>query len=226
MVKVVIRLLVLATVLSVLAFAPWTVRAQNALQPTQILVGASAPSGVGSLVTVQALLVDGQGHPISKEVVYFTTQSTFLHHTSDVVLAQAVTNSNGQAVAHFTDDFSEPLTISAEFRGDAQYAASTATLGAGMVTGGQVYVDHIGVDLPGFNVPPVVAAPRAGIGSSDQGLAGFVQSLWPAMNGWPVAAVLLLVWSMYLFAVRFVFRLAALGDEPGDSPSADSRRSL
>jgi len=223
--KVTIRALLIATVVSFLAFIPRTARAQNPLEPTQIMIGATAQSNLGGLLTVQALLADGHGRPISKAMIYFTTQAEFLGKNSDVVLAQAVTNARGQAVAEFADDFSGPLTLNAEFRGDTEYAPSTATLQAGTASGKQVYTEHIGVDIPGFNVPPV-SAPRASLASSQQGIAGFVQSLWPAMNGWPIAAVLLLVWSMYLFAVTFVFRLAALGSEPGDSTSADPRRSL
>ena len=159
---------------------------------------------------MQAVLADSQGHPISKAVVYFTTQQNFLGSTSDVVLAQAVTNANGQAVAEFTDNFSGAFALQAEFRGDTQYAPSNATAQIGAAAMAQVYVEHVGVDLPGFNVPPV-GVPMASVQSPQAGIAGFIQSLWPAMNGWPVAAVLFLVWSMYLFAVRFVFRVAAFG---------------
>lgn len=223
--KIIIRALVLATVLGLLTFAPWAVYAQRALQPTQILVGAPAQANLGEPLTVQAVLADSQGHPISKAVIYFTTKATFLGSASDVVLAQAVTNGKGQASAQLVDDFSGSITVHAEFRGDSQYAASDATAQISAADEQQVYVQHVGVDLPGFNVPPV-GAPQASV-QSQQGLAGFVQNLWPAMNGWPVAAVLFLVWSIYLFAVTFVFRVAALGNESGDSTTTDdSRRSL
>ena len=195
-----------------LAFAPWTVYAQSPLQPTQILIGAPAAPKAGGLFTVQAVLADNQGHPISKAVVYFTTQQKFLGSTSNVVLAQAVTNASGQAVAQFTDNFSGAFALQAEFRGDTSYAPSNATTQVGAAGAEQVYVEHIGVDIPGFNVPPV-GAPMASVQSSQPGIVGFIQSLWPAMNGWPIAAVLLLVWSMYLFAVTFVFRAAASGNK-------------
>ncbi len=225
MVKVTVRVLIIVLVLGFSAFMPRTTRAQNPLQPTQIAVGAPGQTNLGGPITVQAVLADSQGHPIPKEVIYFTTQATFLGRKGDVVLAQAVTNANGQAVAEFVDDTSGPLVLTGEFRGDPQYASSNATIQIGVTGGGQVYVDHIGVDLPGFNVPPV-SAPKAALGSPQGGIAGFVQNLWPMMNGWPVAAVLLLVWSMYFFAVTFVFRVSALGDEPGDAaPAADPGRS-
>jgi hypothetical protein len=212
--KMIVRILMIAMVFTSLAFAPRTVQAQSALQSTQILIGAPAAPKPGELLTVQAVLADSQGHPISKAVVYFTTQQKFMGSTNAVVLAQAVTNANGQAIAEFTANFSGAFALQAEFRGDTQYAPSNAT--AQVAAGGmqQVYVEHVGVDIPGFNVPPV-GAPMASMGSRQDGIAGFIQSLWPAMNGWPVAAVLLLVWSMYFFAMTFVFRAAKSGSESG-----------
>jgi len=221
--KVRIRVLILAGLLSFMAFAAGPVRAQTPLQPTQIVVGAPAQSNPREPLTVQAVLADSQGRPISKALIYFTTQAKFLSDKSDVVLAEAVTNAHGQAVAHFSNDFSGSIVLSAEFRGDSEYAPSNATVQLLATDEAQVYAEHVGVDLPGFNVPPV-SAPKASLQSSQQGISGFVQSLWPAMNGWPVAAVLLLVWSMYLLAVTFVFRVASLGGESGDSTSTDSRR--
>ncbi len=222
--KRIARGLIIAMALCAMAFATRTARAQAALQPTQIMIGADGAPDASGFMTVQALLADDQGHPISKETIYFTTQAKFLSDKSDVVLAQAVTNANGQAVARFADDFSGSIALSAEFRGDAQYAASNATVQVGGAAGGQAYEDHIGVDLPGLNVPPV-GAPMAAVQGPQRGLDGFIQSLWPMMNGWPVAAVLLLVWSMYFFAVTFVFRVAASGDEAGEASDLDGRRS-
>ena len=222
--KTLVRVLIATGFLGFLAATPRIARAQAALEPTQIEIGAPAQWNLGGSVTVQAVLADSQGRPISREIVYFTTPASFLGDKSDVVVAQAMTNSKGQAVAEFVADTSGPIAVSAEFRGDAQYAPSNATIQPTVAGDQQVYVDHVGVDLPGFNVPPV-SAPRAGL-QSPQGIAGFIQSLWPAMNGWPVAAVLLLVWSMYLFAVTFVFRVARLGNEPDDSTRSNPGRPL
>lgn len=222
--EVTIRALTVAVAVGFLAFAPRTVRAQSPLEPTQIEIGAPAQWNLGGPVTVQAVLADSQGRPISRAVIYFATRAKFLGSTSDVVLAQAATNRNGQAVATFTADISGTVVLQAEFRGDAEYAPSTATIQPSVAGNQQVYSEHVGVDLPGFNVPPV-GAPKASLESSPS-LTGFIQSLWPTMNGWPVAAVLLLVWSMYLFAVTFVFRVAALENEPGDSRPLDPGRPL
>ncbi len=221
--KITIRALITATVLGFLVFAPQTARAQSSLEPTQIIVGAPAQATLGQPLTVQAVLADSKGHPISKAVIYFTAPATFLGDTNNVVLAQAVTNAKGQASAEIVDDFSGAITLNAEFHGDTQYAPSNATASISAAGEQQVYNDHIGVDIPGFNVPPV--GPAQVSVQTQPGIMGFIESLWPAMNGWPVAAVLFIVWSMYLLAVRFVLRVAALGNEPGDS-ATDPRSSL
>ena len=217
----IIRALLLAIILTFFAMTPGIVNAQGMQEPTQIVVGAPTQSKLGETLTVQAVLADSKGHPISKAVIYFTTETTFLGKKSDVVLAQAVTNGSGQAVAHFSNNFSEAFGLRAEFPGDNRYVASNATIQVATSGNGQVYVEHVGVDIPGFNVPPV-AAPVASI-QTQPGIAQFIQSLWPAMNGWPVAAVLLLVWSMYLMAVRFVFRVAVLGDAREEKLSFEER---
>ncbi len=222
--KTIVRMLAFAAVVGCLVAAPQSARAQTVLEPTQIEIGAPAQWSVGGPITVQAVLADSQGHPISKEVIYFTTSASFMGDKGDVVVAQAMTNAQGQAVAQFVVDSSGSFALSAEFQGDGQYAPSKASVEPTVPSGQQVYSDHIGVDLPGFNVPPGGTA-NAALGSST-GIAGFIQSLWPMMNGWPVAAVLFIVWAMYLFAVTFVLRVAALGSEPGDSTSTDPRRSL
>lgn len=221
--KVTIRTLLPAVVLCLLAFAPVPVQAQAALKPTQIVIGAPAQTDPTQPLTVQAVLADSQGHPISKALIYFTTQAKFLSDKSDVVLAQAMTNSNGQAVAHLTNDFSGSIALSAEFRGDTEYAPSNATVQLLAPNETQLYVEHVGVDLPGFNVPPV-RAPKASLQSSQQGIDGFLQNLWPMMNGWPIAAILFIVWSTYLLALTFVFRVASLDGEQADSTNSDPGR--
>ena len=220
----IIRMLLIAIVLVLLSSTARSARAQGTQESTQIVVGASAQAKLGEMLTVQAVLADSQGHPVSKAVIYFTTETKFMSRSGDVVLAQAMTNGNGQAVAQFVNDFSGTFTVNAKFPGDDQYAASNATIQIDTTGKGQVYVEHIGVDIPGFNVPPV-SAPAASIQSPQQGIGRFIQNLWPAMNGWPVAAVLLLVWSMYFVAVRFVFRVAALGREPKQKLSFEEKRS-
>ncbi|MEJ2600319.1 MAG: Ig-like domain-containing protein [Anaerolineales bacterium] len=226
MLRMTIRALIMALIIVLPALAPHAARAQSQQEQTQIGIGAPAQSNAGELLTVQAVLVDSRGHPISQATIYFTTQADFLHNSDDVVLAQAVTNGKGQAVAHFTDDFSGTITLQAEFRGDEQYAASNTTTQIAMAGQNQVYAEHVGVDIPGFNVPPRAPA-MASVQYSGFNAWHFIDNLWPAMNAWPVAAALIIVWSMYLVAVSFIFRIAASKNEDSESTlSADQRRWL
>jgi hypothetical protein len=213
--KPTMRALFMAMVI-ILAFAPYAVRAQSQQEATQISIGAPAQTNVGKRITVQAMLVDSHGNPIPKETVYFTTQAEFLHNSGDVVLAQAMTNSKGQAVAEFTDDFSSTITLQAEFRGDTQYASSNATTQIAIDGQNQVYAEHVGVNIPGFNVPPGMP-PMASVQLPELNAWHFIANLWPAMNAWPIAAALIIVWSLYLVAVRFMLRIAT--SKKGDMES-------
>jgi hypothetical protein len=222
--KMILRALVMALVIILPAFAPYTARAQSQQEQTQISIGAPAQSNEGERLTVQAMLVDSHGIPISKATIYFTTQAEFLHNSGDVVLAQAITNNKGQAVAQFTDDFSGTITLKAEFRGDEQYAASNTTTQIAMAGQNQVYAEHVGVDIPGFNVPPRFPA-MASVQIPKLNFWRVIFNLWPAMNAWPIAAVLIIVWSLYLVAVKFMFRIAASKNGDMESTfSADRRR--
>ncbi len=222
--KRLVRSVLTALVLGFAVLAASPARAQSPLTGTQIVIGAPAAPDLGGVTTVQAVLADLQGHPISKEPVYFTTQAKFMNDTSEVVLAQGMTNTHGQAVVHFTYDFSGGIALTAEFRGDTQYAPCKVSVKIGTNGTQQVYDEQVGVNLPGLNVPPV-GEPVASVTSPLPGIDGFIQSLWPAMNGWPVAAVLLLVWSTYFFAVTFVLRMAAAGGDSGEASDSEARRS-
>ncbi len=199
------------------AFASHAVQAQGAAEPTRIIIGAPAQANLGERLTVQAVLVDSHSKPISKAIIYFTTHATFLDKSGDVVLAQAVTNKDGQAVAEFADDISGAIILSAEFRGDTQYAPSNATAQVNDAGKGQVYAEHIGVKIPGFNAPPVTA-PMA----SFQSLS--FARMWPAMTGWPIAAALIILWSLYFRAVTLLFRVAKPDTEAGETIPAERRR--
>lgn len=206
----VVRTLIFVAMFGTLVLAPNGVRAQTQPVVTQLVIGVPAQSNLGELLTVQAVLTDGQGHPIPQEVIYFTTRTTFLGKSGKVLLAQAVTNGSGQAVAQFTNDSSGTFELVAEFQGDGQYAASNATAQVETVGSQQIYTEHIGVDIPGFNVPPVGALSLSSQSPS------FISNLWPAMNGWPIAAALFLVWFMYFLASRYILRVAMLGKTPGE----------
>ncbi|MGE5264440.1 MAG: hypothetical protein ACM3S0_13750, partial [Acidobacteriota bacterium] len=79
-----VRALAVAIVIILSTLAPHAALAQSQQEQTQISVGAPAQSNTGERLTVQAVLVDSRGNPISKETVYFTTQAEFLHNSGDV----------------------------------------------------------------------------------------------------------------------------------------------
>jgi hypothetical protein len=193
-------LLGIVLIACLLACPQWGARAQAPLEPTQILVGAPAQADLGSQVTVQAVLADERGRPIPGAQINFTTAATFLGTTQDVVLAQAVTNAQGQAVARFSNNLSGTITLRAEFAGDEQYAASNATTQIAVIGDGQVYSDNLGGQS-------TAAAPV-------QSLPLWLQILRTEAGGLPLAAALLMVWSMYVVAVGFIIRIAALAKTP------------
>jgi hypothetical protein len=199
----------LAAVFLLLALLlPNAVLAQAAQEPTTIRIGVPAEVYLGANTTVQAVLVDSAGTPIAKAMVYFIVPTTFLTGSGDMVVAQAITNRNGQAVAEFENDIEGSLTLRAEFRGDDRYAPSNAAAQLSVAGGGQVYVQQAGVQIPGLNQPP--AAPAGA--SLSRPLIGITQNvpyLWPSMSGWPIALVMMTIWSLYVFVVALVFRIAA-----------------
>jgi hypothetical protein len=165
---------------------------------------------------VQAVLADSQGHPISGAPITFTSEATFMSLTKDVVLAQAVTNAKGQAVARFRNNAPGNITLRAEFAGDEQYSASNATTQMTIIGDRQVYSDNFGAQTAGTN-----AAPTGTGTASVQSLPPWLQSARTLAGGWLVVTPLILVWSMYIVAVGFIFRVAALAKEPdpGASPA-------
>jgi len=217
------RALIIPMVIILAVFAPSAARAQSQQEQTQISIGAPAQAKVGERLTVQAVLVDSRGNPIPKATIYFTTQADFLHNSGDVVLAQAMTNNKGQAVARFTDDFYDTITLKAEFRGDPQYVSSNATTQIAIDGQGQVYAEHVGVDIPGFNVPPRFPA-VASVQSQEFNIWLYIENLWPGMNAWPIAAALIVVWSMYLLAVKFMFGITKSKSEDQESTYPTSQR--
>ena len=46
------------------------------------------------------------------------------------------------------------------------------------------------------------------------GLLRIVGQLWPALSGWPIALVLGMIWSLYVFVAYLVTRIARAEDEP------------
>ena len=69
--------------------------------------------------------------------------------------------------------------------------------------GVELYVQTAGVQVPGLNEPPVAADATA-----KGGFAQLLAGLWPRLSGWPIALVLLIVWSLYLYVAVLVGRIS------------------
>jgi hypothetical protein len=203
-----LRMTLYAALLTFALVLPTDVLAQGLQEETAIQVGVPSQAYLGARTTVQAVLADSAGKPIAKEVVYFMVPASFLTGSGDMVVAQAVTNQNGQAVADFENDLEGSLDLRAEFRGDDQYAPSNATAQLSVSGVGQVYIQQAGVQIPGLNQPPSAPSGAALTRPFPQ-VTQNVPNLWPSMSGWPIALVLLAVWSLYVFVVGLVFRIAA-----------------
>jgi Bacterial Ig-like domain (group 1) len=182
--------------------------AQAAKEATAIRVGAPAQLELGETATVQAVLVDSAGTPIPNAMIYFVSPATFLSASGDMVVAQARTDKDGQAVAHFTNDIAGTITLHAQFRGDDRYAPSEATTQINGAGDAQLYVQQAGVQIPGLNQAPP-APVTASVSQPLIRMVPEVRNWWPSLSGWPIALVLMTVWALYVFALTLIFRIAA-----------------
>ena len=163
-------------------------------EATRITAAVPPEAGLGQLIDAQARLVDSSGAPIVKATVTFAMPLSFLEGSGDVVLAAAVTDKSGVANAEFELRSSGALTIHAAFGGNDRYAPSTASAPITITGDTQLYVQRAGVRIPGMNVaPPAIPA---------------AARLWPEMSGWPIALVLIVVWSLYGFVALLVARIS------------------
>lgn len=175
-------------------------------QPTAIGLAGPSNAELGQTITLKARLVDPSGAPFPKATVYFTSPDSFLHTDGDIVLAEATTDAQGVAVADIPMRRSGALTINAEFRGDATYAASKASLALAVGGAQQLYQPDIGVVVPGVNEGPW-------FGPSP------LPPYWP-LTGWPIAAVMAIVWTCFGLAVFFMSRIPGMaGDARGATPT-------
>lgn len=206
---VTVRTLFTATAFLLLALLlPNAAQAQEAKEATAIRIGAPAQLGLGESVMVQAVLADSAGKAIPNASIDFVTPASFLSGSGDMVVARAITNKSGQAVAEFSSRDPGAITVRAEFRGDDRYAAAEAETQINIAGEQQVYMQHVGVHIPGLNEPPPLPV-VASLSQPFGGVTPDVQALWPSLSGWPVALVLMIVWSLYVFAVVLIFRIAS-----------------
>lgn len=191
--------------------------------PPAAVIGIGAPptAELGEQVTLQARLVDDSGDPIAGAAVIFTDPSRFLNARSDVVVAQATTDSQGLAVAHYETRQTGPRVISAEFRGNERHGPTKAR--AEMVvadTDRQLYVERAGVQIPGLNTPPPLGPQMLGLAPPFAFLADLA-TLGPPLSGWPIAMALSIVWLLYTYVVALMFRVATITVGPAvPSPTA------
>ncbi len=179
----------------ILVAAPTAALGQSALEPTAISVGAPSQASLGDVVTLQARLVDSSGAPVRKANVEFVVPRSFLDAQDDVVVASALTNQEGVALATWQVRSTGDLTMMARFGGSQSYAGSTASTQLSSTGDRQLYTPAAGVLIPGLNQAP----------------AWWPAGLWPLPSAWPVVLVLLIVWSLYGVAAVQLFRIVRAG---------------
>jgi hypothetical protein len=162
-------------------------------EASTLAVSAPATVTAGQNVTVQARLTGAAG-PIVKAKVDFVVPTGFLKATADMAVGTGITDGAGLATATFQARMTGDLQVKAVFAGDNTYAASTSA--APMSVGGstQLYVPDIGIRLRGVNSSPI--GPGGGV------------SHW-LLSGWPIGALLVLIWATYGVAVFFMSRISA-----------------
>lgn len=181
-------------------------------EPTTIGVAVPAAAELGQAVEVQARLTDGSGSPLAKRLIEFTTTLAFLSGEGEVVLADARTDDKGVATAEFEARTAGRIVVQAVFRGDDRYAQASAERELSVAGDMQLFAQHAGVHLPGFNAGPA-AIPLLLEGSPVVGLIEGTWALWPLMSGWPIALVLMIIWSLYGSVVVQLFRIVTDAQE-------------
>ena len=179
--------------------------------PTTLTAAVPGQAQIGQTIAAQARLLDGKGAPIARQRITFSAELRFLESTSNAVLAEAVTDKDGVVSVTFDLRTSGSLTVRASFAGDTRYAPSEASAPVDIGGDQQLYVQAAGVRIPGLNEPPQTGAVML---AEPSPIAGFFNALWPALSGWPIAAVLLIVWSLYVFVGYLVTRIARAADAP------------
>lgn len=173
--------------------------------PTKLAAAVPNEAALGQTIEAQAVLTDAAGRPIAGAHIVFTSTLSFLQATSDVVLGEGVTDKTGTADVSFDVRTSGALQVSAVFSGDDRYAPATATLPLTITGDRQLYVQDAGVHVPALNESPSTTTVMLG---GPNPILQFVSALWPWASGWPIAAVLATIWSLYVFVGYLVTRIA------------------
>lgn len=178
---------------------------------TQLTAAVPTQAALGQSIEARARLTDTTGKPIAKAVVAFSAQRTFLGTTDLSVLAETTTDTNGDATATVELRVAGTFEIKAVYLGDEHHAPAIAVSPIAVSGDAQLYVQTAGVRVPGLNEPPQSGAVVLG---GPNGLLRFAGGLWPALSGWPIALVLLVIWSLYVFVAYLVTRIARAENEP------------
>ncbi|HET6701825.1 MAG TPA: NrfD/PsrC family molybdoenzyme membrane anchor subunit [Gemmatimonadaceae bacterium] len=178
---------------------------------TQITASVPAAAALGQGIEARARLTDGDGRPIAKAVVAFSAQRTFLGTTDLAVLAETTTDASGVATAIVELRLAGTFEIRAVYLGDEGHAPAMASAPITITGDAQLYVQSAGVRVPGLNEAPLTGTVVLG---EPNGLLRAVSGLWPALSGWPIALVLLTIWSLYFFVAYLVTGIARAADEP------------
>lgn len=192
---------VLLATLAIVALTP-AVAAAAGPAPTKMRIAVPASAQLGEAAQVQAQVTDASGKPLEGVLVTFTAKLGFLEATSDVAVGDAKTDKAGIASTQIDLRSEGTIELTAVYAGDAQHAPSSATASMDVQVGAQLYAQGAGVKLPGFNQAPTSP------GSSAALLPGLA-ALWPRFSGWPVAVVLMIIWSVYGSVVVTLFRITA-----------------
>lgn len=177
-------------------------------EPTSLVVAVPAQVPLGATVEVRARLNDATGAPIARERVRFTAPLAFLQGSSEVTLADARTGADGVAVATFEARTAGDLEVSAVFDGDARYAPSSAKGRLAVSGDHQLLAQDAGVRLPGLNAGPAEIPALRG-GGTEVALVEGTSRLWPFLSGWPIALVIMVIWSLYASVALILFRIVA-----------------
>ena len=173
--------------------------------PTTIELALPPAAAIGQPVRGQARLLDADGSPVGGALLNVTAIVDFLGASGRVALAEAMTGADGVAELELDLRSAGAHEVRVAFAGDQRHAASNKVARIEISDAGQLYREHVGIRVPGLNEAPVFGEADGEAGS---GIAAFVAGLWPALSGWPIALVLIIVWSLYGYVAVLVARIA------------------
>ncbi|MFQ5854475.1 MAG: Ig-like domain-containing protein [Anaerolineae bacterium] len=141
------RVSVLTTLLS-LALAASVLAAD----PTTMELQAPQEVSLGDVITVTAVLRDGQGLPIPAATIILWSPASFLSTDGAMRLGQATTDAQGRATFLYEARREGALALNAYFSGDSRYAPAQVSADLTVQGSAQLYQETAGVRVPGVGV--------------------------------------------------------------------------